>query len=150
MEKLWAIEKRINETRPQRRDSPLREENIHDYEVRQIQTAASNLFPDAIINIAGVVTGCPCEEGPSCSDQVWILAYQSERTSGLQLSRIGSRWTIGAVQRWWFEYEKLEARRDTFNSISAYFNAQDALKEQFPACISSTEESSDTNGTAAR
>jgi hypothetical protein len=150
MERLWAIEERIEATRPQRRDSPLREENIHDYEVRQIQAAAANLLPNAIINISAVVTGCPCEEGPSCSDQVWILAYHSERTTGLQLSRIAGQWTIGAVQRWWLEYEKLKARGNTVKSSSAYFDAEDELKEQFPACISSPEESDDTKATAAR
>lgn len=150
MEKIFAIEERIKETRPQRRDSPLRQENIRDDEVRQIQAAASPVVPKAIINISGVVTGCPCEEGPSCTDQVWILANQSERTTGLQLSRVGGQWKIGAVQRWWLEYEKLEARRRTFHSISAYYAAEDALKETFPACLSPSKPSIDTGGTTSR
>lgn len=149
MEKIFAIEERIDETRPQRRDSPLRQENIRDDEVRQIQATASLVVPKAIINISAVVTGCPCEEGPSCSDQVWILAHQSERTTGLQLSNISGQWTIGAVQRWWLEYEKLKARRRTFHPISAYFAAEDALKEKFPACISPSEVSIETDGVAS-
>lgn len=150
MERLFAIEERIVKTRPQRRDSPLRQENIRDDEVRQIQAAASLVVPKAIINISAVVTGCPCEEGPSCSDQVWILAHQSERTTGLQLSKISGQWTIGAVQRWWLEYEKLEARRASFRPISTYFHAEDSLKEQFPACLSSSEASVEANGTPSR
>lgn len=139
MEKIFAIEKRIRETRPQRRDSPLREENIRDEEVRQIQATASQVVSKAIINISDVVTGCPCEEGPACTDQVWILAHQSERTTRLQLSKISDHWTIGVVQRWWLEYEKLEARQHTFRPISAYFAAEDALKERFPACLAPSE-----------
>jgi len=147
---MFAIEERIHETRPQRRDNPLRQENIRDDEVRQIQASASQVLPKAIINISGVVTGCPCEEGPSCSDQVWILAHQFERTAGLQLSKISGRWTIGAVQRWWLEYEKLEARRRTFHSRSAYFAAENALKEKFPACLSPPAASIETDGMTSR
>lgn len=135
-ERLIAIEKRIAETRPQRRDSPLRYENIRDNEVRQIQAAALQVVPKAIVNISGVVTGCPCEEGPSCSDQVWILAHSPQETVGLELSKINNRWTIGAIQSWWLEYEKLQARRDSFPSTYDYIDAEEVLELRFPMCAS--------------
>jgi len=139
MERLWAIEKRINETRPQRRDAPLRQENIRDEEVREILGAARGIVPEAIVNISGVVTGCPCEEGPTCSDQVWILASTAEKTLGLQLSKIGNAWTIGLIQRWWFEYEALQTRRTTFRSYSEYRDAENTLTEKFPMCAAASE-----------
>lgn len=144
MEWIWAREKRIQETRPQRRDSPLRWENIRDEEVREIQAAARGVVPKAIVNIAGVVTGCPCEEGPTCSDQVWILAANADKTFGLQLSKMGNAWKIGLIQRWWLEREALVARRDSFRSYSDFLRALDILTEQFPMCAAALTKPRDT------
>ena len=82
-------------SRPVRIDGPLRYENISDIEVREIETATRKVYPGAIVNISGVTTGCPCEDGPTCTDQVWIVAYRPERIKGLMLSRIDGRWGIG-------------------------------------------------------
>jgi hypothetical protein len=71
----------------------------------------SSLLPDAIVNISGVVTGCACEDGPACSDQVWVVAYRPEWSKGLELSKINGHWTVGPLQQWWLDYEKLEAER---------------------------------------
>lgn len=150
MERRWAVEKRIHETRPQRRDSPLREENIRDEEVREIQAAARGVVPKSIVNISGVVTGCPCEEGSACSDQVWILASNADKTLGLQLSRIGNAWMIGPIQRWWLEYEALQARRNSFHSYSDYSDALAALTVQFPMCAAASMKSKDTVGERSR
>jgi hypothetical protein len=98
-------------TRPVRRDGPLRETNLTDEEVREIQEAARGVVPDAIVNISGVVRGCPCEEGAGCSDRVWIVAYRPGFMKGLQLSRIGGRWGVGRVQQLWLELEDLDSRR---------------------------------------
>jgi hypothetical protein len=57
-------------TRPNRRDGPLREPNVSDEEVREIQAATHEVFPGSIVNIFAVVTGCLCEEGWACSDQL--------------------------------------------------------------------------------
>ena len=144
-ERIWAREKRIQETRPQRRDSPLREENIRDEEVREIQAAARGIVPKAIVNIAGVVTGCPCEEGSTCSDQVWILASNADRTFGLQLSKIGNAWKVGLIQRWWLEREALLARQDSFRSYSEFYYALEALNEQFPMCAAALTKPKDAS-----
>lgn len=143
MERIWALKKRIEETRPQRRDSPLREENIRDEEVREIQAAARGVVPKAIVNIAGVVTGCPCEEGSTCSDQVWILASSADKTLGLQLSKVGNAWRIGLIQSWWLEREALIARRDSFPSYSDFVDALNSLTEQFPICAAAAKRSKD-------
>ena len=42
-----------------------------------------------IVNISGVVEGCPCEDGSTCTDQVWILASRPNQTVGLLLSKVG-------------------------------------------------------------
>jgi hypothetical protein len=134
MEKRWRIEDRAREIRPQRRDSPLRYLNISDEEVREVQAAAAEVLPRAIVNISGVVTGCPCEDGSDCTDQVWIVAYRPEKSRGLMLSKVSNHWVIGAVQRWWLRYEEHLARRPSSSSESAYVREEDELINSFPSC----------------
>lgn len=55
---------RIQATRPYRREQPLRQQNVTDSEISEIESAAASLFPGAIVNIGSVVSGCPCEDGP--------------------------------------------------------------------------------------
>jgi hypothetical protein len=137
IQKLFRTEARAWQTRPNRRESPSRAENITDNEVREIQTVISEVLPSAILNIGTVVVGCPCEDGQSCSDQVWVVAHRPQRTKGLLLSKIDGRWTIGPVQRWWLDREDLEARGwKSFPSVHAYMVALGALTERFPACDS--------------
>ena len=90
--------------------------------------------PGDIVNIGTVVSGCPCEDGSTCSDQVWVVAHSPGTSVGLLLSRINSHWVIGPVQQWWLDREDLYARRDSFSSRFTYFAAEDALTERFPAC----------------
>jgi len=119
---------------PRRRDLPLRYLNISDEEVREVQSAAAEVVPRAIVNISGVVTGCPCEDGEDCKDQVWIVAYRPDKSTGLMLSRIDNRWVIGPVQQWWLRYEKLQANRGTFRTYEAFERAEYELIESFPVC----------------
>lgn len=128
-EKRFDLEKRIREIRPYRREGPLRSTNITDDEVRQIQVVANKKLPGAIVNIGGVVSGCPCEDGPSCSDQVWIVAYRPDTSRGLLLSKIEERWKIGPVQQWWLDYEALQARLGRLS-----MDDEDAMTAKFPKC----------------
>jgi len=141
--KFSLLAERLQKTRPARRDGPLRELNLSDTEVREIQSVVLRILPGSILNISGVVTGCPCEEGPGCSDQVWTVAHRAGKTSGLQLSRINGQWALGVVQQWWSDKEKLEqwwsdsAKREGARSYSAYVvydKAQQALYDRFPVC----------------
>jgi hypothetical protein len=118
---------------PTRRDSPLRDSNITDEEVRELQIIARQVMPGAIVNISGVVTGCPCEDGPACSEQVWIVAYTPERSRGLQLSRMGGLWTIGPLQQWWINYDELNASSGRLHT-DAFLTAVNDLMEKYPAC----------------
>jgi hypothetical protein len=121
--------------RPIRRESPVRTENIRDQEVREIQSVMSQLQPGALVNIGTVVTGCPCEDGPSCTDQVWVVAYRPDESVGLVLSRIDGRWGIGPLQQWWLDSDDLEARRKSFRSYGDYIVAQEALAKRHPKCV---------------
>lgn len=127
-------EDRIKRLEPRRRDYPLRYLNVTDEEIREITSAARDVVPRAIVNISGIVSGCPCEEGPQCTDQAWIEAFAPGNTRGLQLSKVGNHWKIGFVQRWWMARESLEARRDQFASNHEYLKAEDALVDSFPSC----------------
>jgi hypothetical protein len=99
---------RVPMIRPQRKDGPLRYRNISDDEVREIQGAASEVVGNVLVQIGGVTTGCPCEDGPNCTDQVWVQAEVHDKPLGLLLSRTKNHWVIGPVQRWWWRYEKAD------------------------------------------
>jgi hypothetical protein len=124
---------RTQDTRPVRRDGPLRTQNLSDDEVREIESIAQSVMPGGLVNVSGVVTGCPCEEGANCSDQVWTVVYRPDQTKGLQLSRLSGHWAIGAVQQWWLDYDSLWARRPW--PPTAAFDAElNSLYDRFPAC----------------
>ena len=135
-------------SRPHRIDEPLRAENISDEEIREIQAVTIEVYPGAIANISGVTAGCPCEEGPMCDSQVWILAYRNNRYDGLMLSRISNKWIVGPLQTWWFEYDLLAKKMSELRSekpadyIAVYMEYREKwiqLEEAFPVCISDEE-----------
>ena len=129
--------------RPMRRDGPLRDVNISDMEVREIQAVSSKIYPGAIINISGVTEDCPCENGPTCDSEVWIVAHKNGFNNGLMLSRIEEKWVVGPLQQWWLEYDRLtnrfygkswapgEDRRQAFRNFQ---DAQQRHIEAFPRC----------------
>ena len=126
---------RALELRPGRRDEPLREINITDNEIREIQQRTRSYLPNSYVNISPVVTGCPCEEGPACTDQVFVLADAGAHTLGLQLSRVNDRWVVGEVQKWWLAYERF-LTRDDWRDRDEYYEAEYWLTTQFPVCPS--------------
>jgi hypothetical protein len=133
-ERYYALSTRAAKIAPRRRDAPMRDMNITDEEVREIQGAALDVVPRAIINIGAVTTGCPCEDGGSCTDQVWIVATDPSRTKGLQLSRILGRWVVGPVQQWWLRYDDLQKRRGEFKDFGNFRAAQQKILDDLPLC----------------
>lgn len=127
----------ITSSRPKRNETYLRRENISDEEVREIQGAARSVLPEAIVNIAGVTSDCPCEDGPGCSAQVWVVAYDPGETVGLMFSRIDGHWGIGPVQNWWLRYDELRAKRPGRlheAEFRAWYAQYEALFAAFPSC----------------
>jgi hypothetical protein len=120
--------------RPGRRDEPLRELNITDNEIREIQGVAAKYIPKTLMNISPVIAGCPCEEGPQCTDQVYIVAEKGEKSVGLQLSRVKNAWQVGVVQEWWFRHDALQARRAKME-YRQYKSEIDELFRVFPMCV---------------
>ncbi|MEJ0087341.1 MAG: hypothetical protein WDO72_16840 [Pseudomonadota bacterium] len=132
-DRVWQ---RALELRPGRRNTPLRDLNISDGEVREVQVIAARFLPRALVNISPVVTECPCEEGPACTAQVYVLATGKGKTSGLQLSRMNEVWDVGVVQKWWLKREAIQ-RQNTGNVFLDDYLAQKArndLLEEFPLC----------------
>ena len=119
---------------PKRRDEPLRYLNITDNEVREIQLVAEKYIPKVLLNISPVVTGCPCEEGPQCTDQVYIVAENGQGSRGLQLSRVKNAWVVGTVQQWYFRYEELLTRERKTNYLDQ-MRAESELFRDFPVCV---------------
>jgi hypothetical protein len=125
---------RINELKPARRDTPLRELNISDNEVREIQSLAARYKMSTMLNISPVVAGCPCEDGPLCTDQVYIVSELPEKPVGLQLSRVRNAWVVGPVQRWWLRYASFEASEPKTDYFK-YRQARNNLLLEFPMCV---------------
>jgi hypothetical protein len=134
MIKRMRIEDRAYELRPKRRDEPLRYLNISDYEVREIQLMAEKYLPKVLLNISPVVTGCPCEEGPQCIDQVYIIAETAQSAKGLQLSRVRNAWVVGSVQQWFLRYEELRSRKNKMDYWK-FERAENELYLDFPSCV---------------
>jgi hypothetical protein len=127
--------------------------------VREIQAVVLRIVPGSILNISGVVTGCPCEEGPRCADQVWIVAHRAGKTLGLQLSRINGRWALGVVQQWWLDREKLEQwwsdsgkgqHGRSHSEYVAYDKAVQALDDRFPVCAAEPTQAATTSAAQKR
>jgi len=130
--------------RPVRRDEPMRYENIHDTEVLEIRGIVSSMYPDAIVSIGTVVTGCPCEDGATCTAQVWVVPEGTEDDKGLLLSRISDHWTLGPVQAWWIAWQAFQLQMDKtqftdqLSQLQAW-NAQKSLILRFPVCADSAK-----------
>lgn len=132
-EMVSDVMRRAHSNAPRRRDTPLRELNLTDEEIREIQSATRNYLPADYLNISPVVTGCACEDGPDCKEQVYVLADMGASAKGLQLSRIKNTWTVGALQQWWVNYGRLEERRKQMD-WPEYERALIALAREFPMC----------------
>jgi len=130
---MWDVMRRANSKVPKRRDEPLREINLTDEEVREIQAATRNYLPADYLNISPVVTGCGCEDGPDCKEQVYVLADAGASAKGLQLSRIKNAWTVGPLQEWWLNYVRLEERRKKME-WREFELALIGLAREFPVC----------------
>jgi hypothetical protein len=115
-----------------RRPAKLRENNINDEEVRQIEAIVRSVIPGAILNISGVGKGCPCEEGPECTAQVWTVIHSHGVTQPLTLSDIDEHWLIGPVQQWYLDSAQLD--RTNFPTYAAYATAREMLLNRFPSC----------------
>lgn len=134
--RVEAILFRADQIQPRRRNSPTRYLNISDEEVREIQSAASEVVGKVVVTIGPVVVGCPCEDGTSCTDQVWILAHLPKETVGLLLSKIGGHWDIGTVQRWWLRDFELRSRDHCSSTAEcdALEYARRKHMDDFPMC----------------
>lgn len=140
---LRVIRRRALDLEPRRRDTPMRELNITDNEVREIQAVASRHLVRSMLNISPIVTGCACEEGPLCTDQVYVVATTATQTTGLQLSRIRNAWVMGPVQRWWLDYAALRERRSKMD-LFEYLDAEGKMLLEFPFCAKEAGEVSTT------
>lgn len=130
---LDELEARAYAAYPRRRDVPLRYVNISDGEVREIQGIAAKRKLTELVNIAPVVTGCPCEEGANCTEQTYLVSEFNGRPVGLQLSRVRNRWDVSRVQKWWLEYSAVLAREDVMTRLD-FENARHLKLLEFPQC----------------
>ena len=127
------LEARARQLYPRRRDAPLRYLNMTDGEVREVHAIATKYKMPRLVNISPVVTGCPCEEGGACTDQVYITSLVEGQPVGLQLSRRKNLWTVGVVQKWWLEYAALKTREPVM-SRAEYQQARMQLLLSLPVC----------------
>lgn len=131
--KMGELERRANQLYPRRRDTPLRVLNMTDDEVREVEVIARKHEMPVLMNISPVVTGCPCEEGGACTEQVYIVSEYGDDAAGLQLSRSKNLWTVGVVQKWWLEYADLLSRQHTM-TYREFMDARMLKLLEFPMC----------------
>src|SRR5512134_3305120 len=91
-----------------------------------------------LLNISPVVEGCPCEEGGTCTEQLYIVGTIDKKAHGLLLSRRRNLWTVGVVQRWWLERAALEARQKVMD-FRTFEKARERLLLEFPQCAPSAD-----------
>ena len=131
------VEHRVGRIRPVRRDSPVRFLNISDEEAREVESAAAEVAGTQWISIGAVVTGCPCEDGDKCTDQVWVQTHKDQGAIGLLLSKVDGHWQIGYVQRWWLRYERLQDEQYRMKSFDERMKLElqsEQLLDDFPSC----------------
>ena len=85
----------------------LRDENITDQEVREIQSLVQSFTYGEINYIGGVLDSCPCTEGPECKALLDIAVINDLGTKKYELSLQLTKWSLGKTQQWFLEYEKL-------------------------------------------
>ena len=128
----------IRTSDPSRPTGPLRQDNVTDEEVSEIQRSALEAYPDAIVSISGVTRGCGCEEGSKCTEQVWLALNRDASTWSLVLSKIDKHWKVGAVQSWWLRYsahQRANPQLFVRNPRQAAWEEENQqLLNKFPAC----------------
>ncbi len=132
-----VLESRVIEVRPGRRDSPLRYLNISDEETKEVSNGAAEVAGKEWISIGAVVTGCPCEDGEKCTDQVWVETHKGQGAIGLLLSKVDGHWQIGYVQRWWLRYQKLldeQRRAMSVDERAKVEQRSEQMLDGFPSC----------------
>ena len=134
MAELNRLESQAERFRPGRSSGPLRADNIRDEEVRELQTAARTLLPEAVVNIASVTAGCPCENGTACTAQVWIAAATPQKTQRLLFSRIDGAWRLGPAEEWWLKFDHLHASQRDNRNVMDLLNAEMRLLKGMPTC----------------
>jgi hypothetical protein len=133
----FGLFRHIRTTDPGHPNRPLRQDNITDEEVREVQRAALEVFPDFIVSISGVTDGCDCEDGSNCTAQVWLALYRENQTRSLVLSKIDGHWKIGAVQSWWLQYSAHQSTNPGFGrgpKQTAWAQENQRLLDSFPSC----------------
>jgi len=86
----------------------IRDKNISDEEVHQIEVAVF-AFSKGDINYIGVVKDyCSCMDGPECKATVDITVKNSLNTNLYELSQIKGVWQVGPRLHYALEYKKLK------------------------------------------
>jgi hypothetical protein len=127
----------IPSSEPYLSNRPMRRQNISDEEVREVQDAALQVYPDFIVVISGVTDGCACEEDGQCSAQVGLALNRNDVTRSLVLSRIDGHWKVGAVQSWWLKFREFESthpRPTNWDALQDWERERQALLKHYPAC----------------
>jgi hypothetical protein len=122
---------------PRAPNGTLRKDNITDEEVREVQRAALEVYPDSIVNISAVTDACDCEDGSNCTAQVWLALYRENITRSLVLSKIDGHWRIGTVQSWWLQYNAHQRNSPGFGRGAkqiAWQQENQRLLDSFPTC----------------
>lgn len=145
---VWKMEREIegrlddralNRSRLKR---TLREENIRDQEVKEIQGEVAARMLGDIRHIGPVWAECPCEEGPQCSGQVTVTLSKQERTTGVTFSKLADKWRVSVTEDWDRRYRAFREKYRNYSYGSSaeprkaknYVDELQALRNGMPEC----------------
>lgn len=89
----------------------LREENITDSEVRELQKIVAERTPGTIVQFGPVTVGCACGESPSCTHQVMLTVERASPYTAVQFSRVKGTWQLSERQILALRSEQIRQRR---------------------------------------
>jgi hypothetical protein len=101
--------------------------------VRRLDCVKTRQRDDAA-TFGPIVNGCPCENGPECTAEVWIEGHRPGHIEGLLLSQLNGVWTIGYVQLWWRERERMMALARSREATWVDRRALEEFERSFAAC----------------
>ena len=113
----------------------MREENLSDHEVREIQASIRKVYPEMIVNIGTVTMGCSCEEGPDCTSKVWVTSLNDNKMDALLMSRVGGRWLLSRNDQYRIDYERYEKMRQKVNDSRDQYESEEDWKKAIDRVI---------------
>jgi hypothetical protein len=122
----------------------LREENITDEEVREVQKVVDEKMPGEIRRIGPVTVGCGCAERPGCTNELVIVVKTKAMADEVTLARVRKVWQLSELQQLELRRQRIREKRRLMSTAPAQERAayrkelereEQLLLNDLPACL---------------